>query len=347
MSHLLQLEDLREGQNITLEDSERFTCSGVVLKIDLGRRLLKLRDCVDLETNKKHPGNIIFPEKEIRCIKSFSNAFYSTLDEEEHRGRTIPTPEQTAEIFGSELFDGKSAPEIPCVRKQCWATRDHPPELTCVPQHVYMCTRLRGGDFDAEDAMDEIANETIVGVSFEGILARSGHLSLICIATKDVVFQFDIVSLGPECLGHGSQLRRVLETDAITKVIHNASSASDLLFHKYKLELCGVYDTLAAHITFMSWAVHNDYRPRYAISYFELVRCYLGIMEKHLPDTDAVDAKLWLKRPLQIHLAECALKNVVYLLDLHVLTSMCREAPLNAWTRTMLSCVRDVSSKHH
>ena len=346
----LLLEDLRPGQRVVLVDSEHYSFSGVVHKVYLDRRILKLRNCVDPVTNKIDTGLQTFPEKEIVSLNSLVKPFHTLLSLEngdtELKGdlkgcQTTRKPEQSPQIFDSERFEGKNFPEFSCVRKQCWEDRNTPPNLQSVPRTLLICDRLDGSDFNS--ALDQIMEEDEIGLSFEGRVKRSGELSLISVATRNCVFLFDVVTLGPRCLEGNSRLRRLLEATTPTKVMHNASAASDLLYHEHgiKLSEMSCYDTLAAHLIFMSWSVHDQFRPSYALSYVELVRCYLGVREKFLPFQ--VEAQHWMKRPLASDLFECAMKNVMYLLDLKLLTARCRDSPLMALTNVMLGVVKEVS----
>ena len=136
-------------------------------------------------------------------------------------------------------------------------------------------------------------------------LSRTGTLSLILFSTKNCVFLFDVLALTDKFLfDPDSMLRSILEDSGIIKVVHDSRLLSDLLHHKYQLEISNVYDTLAAHVIFSTWAIYHGFMPKYAIPLTDLVRGYLGVKPQFLyfPHRRVYalekDTENWLNRPL-------------------------------------------------
>ncbi len=98
-------------------------------------------------------------------------------------------------------------------------------------------------------------------------------MSLLAISNKDSVFLFDIIALGedlvfdPDC-----NLRLILEDSAILKVMHDCRIISDMFYHKYRLEMNNIYDTLASHVVFGTWAIYHGFMPKVSLFNLRLYR---------------------------------------------------------------------------
>ena len=99
-----------------------------------------------------------------------------------------------------------------------------------------------------------------------------GVLSLILLSTKEAVFIFDVLALGEKvCFDSESPLRTLLEDSGITKVLHDSRIICDVLYNKYQVTLSNVYDTLAAHTVFGTWAIYAGYMPKHTFPFTDLV----------------------------------------------------------------------------
>jgi hypothetical protein len=106
-------------------------------------------------------------------------------------------------------------------------------------------------------AVDRLSSETEVALGVEGTnLGRNGTISLIQLysQTQNTVFLFDIWSLGGKTAlsngGSGSSnnnkeggnLRTILESDKIQKIVFDVRSSADALFHLFDCRLKNVFD---------------------------------------------------------------------------------------------------------
>ena len=261
--------------------------------------------------------------------------------------KDIPFPTQDFEHMEGEKFKNRQLPEFEAVRDYSWTNLLTPPELKAIPQKLYLIKSEKSDVF--EFAIEEIRAQKMIGVALEGHIGRSGFLSILSVATVKSVFLFDTTVMGPGSLQRqDSKLREILECSSIKKVMHDVRQPSDMLYNKFQIELKNVYDTLAAHVVFATWALYAGYLPKYAASYNNSVRCYLGVETKFLffqhlrLDHLELDAGIWNKRPLQPELEIGAMRNVMYLLDLHRMTRLCQDAPMKLATARLLGVVRDV-----
>ena len=109
-------------------------------------------------------------------------------------------------------------------------------------------------------------------------------------------------------------------------VFHDVRQPSDILYHKYKVTLKNVDDTLVTHTLFTCQSIYAGYLPKYAVSVSNLARAYLGIKGSHLyfphyrQQNLKADTEIWMERPLKEHIIMNALRNVMYLLELRYFT---------------------------
>ena len=115
------------------------------------------------------------------------------------------------------------------------------------------------------------------------------------------------------------------------------------------MKIDNVYDTLAAHALFVTWSIYSGYLPKYAHSYNNLVRGYLGIRGESLffphyrAHNEKSDTAIWMNRPLPDHLLLGAARNVMHLLDLQNATRHCMNEPFVKATKCLQNNLKDVS----
>ena len=98
-------------------------------------------------------------------------------------------------------------------------------------------------------------------------------MSLVLLSTKEAIFLFDVLALGEKFIFDSeSPLRNILEDSGIMKVLHDSRIICDLLHHKYQVTLSNVYDTLAAHTVFGTYAIYAGYMPKHTFPFTDLVR---------------------------------------------------------------------------
>ena len=95
-----------------------------------------------------------------------------------------------------------------------------------------------------------------------------------------------------------------------------------MFHHQFKIDISNLYDTLAAHVVFGTWAIYHGFMPRHSFPLTDLIRGYLGVKPQfmYFPHKRAYamekDTEIWLQRPLPAHLEINAVYDVMYLLDL-------------------------------
>ncbi len=268
------------------------------------------------------------------------------------RPRIIPIFEQCLEHQEGEIFTQRLSPEFEQVRRYMWEDRDTPPRLRFYPEKLYIIDGL--GSPAYEDAMAHLEEQNMIGLSLEGqLIGRKGELSLLCVSTKQRVIMFDAVAIGADdLLYEGGAVRELLESPLTMKVMNDCRQASDMLANRFGVRLNNVYDTLAAHALFLTWAHYAGYLPKFSYSVSYMARAYLGIKGKDLffphyrQDNLAEDTAIWLERPLPDNLEIGAVRCVAYLLDLQRATREAMNSPFIRATECLLEAVRDVS-KHN
>ena len=95
-------------------------------------------------------------------------------------------------------------------------------------------------------------------------------------STKEAIFLFDVLALGEKFIFDSeSPLRNILEDSGVMKVLHDSRIICDLLHHKYQVTLSNVYDTLAAHTVFGTYAIYAGYMPKHTFPFTDLVSFFL------------------------------------------------------------------------
>ncbi len=266
------------------------------------------------------------------------------------RARLMPEVEQSVVHQEGDPFRNRTVPEFIEVRKYLWKDKDSPPPLQCYPEKLYYVESTRGPEY--EEAMAHLEEQDVVGLSLEGqVPGRDGELSLVCVTTRSRAIIFDAVAAGADELfggGEGRGLRWLLEAGSTVKVMHDCRLASDMLANRFGVRLANVYDTLAAHVLFVTWSLYAGYMPKYAHSLGNLARAYFGISGSSLffphyrLSQLREDMAIWMERPLPENLVIGAARNAAYLLDLQRATRECMISPFIRATHCFLSSVRDV-----
>ena len=125
----------------------------------------------------------------------------------------IPKPEQDADHMEGDKYKNRQSVEFTAARNQTWKDTSVPPDIH-VPELLFIIKN--GKDPLFTKAMDQLGKMRTIAVSLEGqFLGRHGKLSLITFSTPDIVFMFDVVSIGNQCFDLGP--RQILEDCDIQK----------------------------------------------------------------------------------------------------------------------------------
>uniref|UniRef100_W5N3A1 3'-5' exonuclease domain-containing protein n=1 Tax=Lepisosteus oculatus TaxID=7918 RepID=W5N3A1_LEPOC len=98
-------------------------------------------------------------------------------------------------------------------------------------------------------AIMHIKKQQVIGVGANGIgLFQHERLCWIQIATKNMVYLFDILNLGAKAFKNG--LSMILENNSILKVVHDCRCISGCLYHQFGVTLTNVFDTQVADLLY-------------------------------------------------------------------------------------------------
>lgn len=191
-----------------------------------------------------------------------------------------------------------------------------PPPLLPRPEGYVVIDQV---DDELTDAVQYLEQQTMVGLSAEGVLmGRGGELSLITIACADFSFVFDLLSCGRPGV---EALKSLLESKAVQKVIHDCRGLSDLLAHQYSVRLANVFDTQAAEV----YLYHKKHGvlPAYVAAVSNTLVTRLRLLPRQvffpryaLERLKEEQRQVWMRRPLTERLLEGAVQNAVYLREL-------------------------------
>ncbi|KAK6032315.1 3'-5' exonuclease [Ostertagia ostertagi] len=115
---------------------------------------------------------------------------------------------------------------------------------------IHFVKALKPAQELVERLLQDIHNQErkVVGLDFKTVtVGIDGELflSLCVVATQSQIGVFDLASSDVIIMESG--LRDILESDKITKVIHDARRVGSLLAHKYAVHMVNVFDTQVAH----------------------------------------------------------------------------------------------------
>ncbi|CDF41063.1 unnamed protein product [Chondrus crispus] len=176
-----------------------------------------------------------------------------------------------------------------------------------------------------------------VAVDCEGVaLSRKGKLCLVQVASVDGIFFFDVVDEkhGRQIFEEGG-LRRLLENDRVSKVMHDCRHDSDALFHQFGVRLGPVVDT---QVVFSELRKARGMEEGLPVSMRTLLKKFTGASEEDLVVKVAVrdqmsgDKELWQRRPLGEKAMQYARIDVEHLLFLEeLLRGYLFDADRKAW----------------
>ena len=137
----------------------------------------------------------------------------------------------------------------------------------------------------------------------------------------ECVHVLDVLSIGERIFNQNGSLKRILETDAVVKVIHDSRHQSANLWCKHGIELSNVFDTQSAYAMTQK-DVSNVHKVKTAS--FTTLSEHCGLTTASVGQNGPVttrnkrDPKMWLKRPLdkdaiESTANECySLSNLIY-----------------------------------
>ena len=187
--------------------------------------------------------------------------------------------------------------------------------LTPHKKNVTIVQNMTATDVAALDAVFSDVNE--LATDAEGVdLSRKGNLSLISIATRQHCYTFDIL----DCTLQDPMvpfLRKLLEDDSKTKIIHDCRMDADALEHICKIRLANVHDTSCFHtvLTDRNEINLNDLLAHHKIE-VNAVRDGNVYKQNHAH---------WAERPLTDRMIEWASNDVLKLFEVYDLQKQLAE----------------------
>lgn len=104
--------------------------------------------------------------------------------------------------------------------------------------YIYMAT-VDKRFLDATEHLKSCESVGVVGIGSE--CGRENMLSLLVMSSWDQVYIFDILSFQKSAFL--PELKDILESPGIKKVVHNSRTLVDCLFHCHKVNLINIFDT--------------------------------------------------------------------------------------------------------
>ncbi|XP_022090536.1 piRNA biogenesis protein EXD1-like [Acanthaster planci] len=172
-------------------------------------------------------------------------------------------------------------------------------------------------------------------------LSRRGTLSLVCVATKNYTYLFDIKTLGTQVFDEG--LRDLLQDPDREKLMFDCRQDSDCLWHQHGVKLANVLDLQLLQIIYREDSSTKRDIKRLVRGYQRCLEIYLRSSEERLIKLKLSckpmmehSGRVWLERPIQAKLQELAALSVRGYLSLYQFMNGCLRSGRNnyaAWLR--------------
>ncbi|KAK7291022.1 hypothetical protein RIF29_05863 [Crotalaria pallida] len=186
---------------------------------------------------------------------------------------------------------------------------------TMVPIHVV----TRASQLPVEFLEPSHLARIVIGFDCEGVdLCRNGSLCIMQLAFPDAVYLVDAIEGGDALI---KACKPALESDYITKVIHDCKRDSEALYFQFGIKLNNVVDTQIAY----SLIEEQEGRKKSPDDYISFVGLladprYCGISYLEKEEVRVLlrqDPKFWTHRPLSEQMVRAAADDVRFLLYIH------------------------------
>ncbi|XP_008654563.1 uncharacterized protein [Zea mays] len=196
---------------------------------------------------------------------------------------------------------------------------DNNPELPCPSYHIV----TKPGQLPVEFLEPSAAQKLVIGFDCEGVdLCRNGALCIMQLAFPDAVYLVDAIEGGKELI---QACKPALESDHITKVIHDCKRDSEALYFQFGIKLHNVMDTQIAYSLIEEQEqegkkmTSDDYNY---ISFVSLLadKRYCGILYPEKEEVRTLlrqDPNFWTIRPLSDMMVRAATDDVRFLLSIY------------------------------
>ncbi|XP_028293863.1 piRNA biogenesis protein EXD1 [Gouania willdenowi] len=171
-------------------------------------------------------------------------------------------------------------------------------------------------------ALMHIKKQHVIGVGVEGLeIFKNGRLCWLQIATKKMVYLFDILRLGARAFKNG--LSMILASKDILKVIHDCRALAGCLTAQFGVNLTNVFDTQVADVMCFH-SKTGGFLPSRVISLQKALSIHLKMpisqlsslqIESQLPKEEK---DIWYLRPTPLPLLKAMALSVIHLQPLRL-----------------------------
>lgn len=210
----------------------------------------------------------------------------------------------------SEPLDPAAAADVPS---------DNNPELPCPPYHIV----TKPGQLPVEFLEPSAAQKLVIGFDCEGVdLCRNGALCIMQLAFPDAVYLVDAIEGGKELI---QACKPALESDHITKVIHDCKRDSEALYFQFGIKLHNVMDTQIAYSLIQEQEQEGKKKTSDDYNYISFVslladKRFCGILYPEKEEVRTLlrqDPNFWTIRPLSDMMVRAATDDVRFLLNIY------------------------------
>ena len=179
--------------------------------------------------------------------------------------------------------------------------------LTSARENVTIVENMTDTDVSALDAVFSDVNELVLDAEAVD-LSRKGNLSLVSIATRQHCYTFDILQCTlPDPMVHF--LRKLLEDDSKTKIIHDCRMDADALEHICKIKLANIHDTSCFHTVLTG---RNEINLNDLLAHHKI-----GVNAVRDGNVYKQNHAFWAVRPLTDQMIEWASNDVLKLFEVY------------------------------
>uniref|UniRef100_A0A665W0T1 Exonuclease 3'-5' domain containing 1 n=1 Tax=Echeneis naucrates TaxID=173247 RepID=A0A665W0T1_ECHNA len=172
-------------------------------------------------------------------------------------------------------------------------------------------------------AVMHIKKQSVIGVGADGVdIFQHGRLCWLQIATKNKVYLFDILLLGPRAFKNG--LSMIMENKDILKVIHDCRAIAGCLIAQYGVKLTNVFDTQVADVMCF-YSETGGFLPDRVSTLQEVVHHHLKVPSSQLLSLqmksqliEVQHTQMWYKRPCSVTLLKVMAVSVIHLQPLRL-----------------------------
>lgn len=179
---------------------------------------MRLWNVTDCRTQELLGKNCIYYPNEVRSIQILNEVPEKTDDPEESK-------EEKAAV---------KVPKIPMTKATLKRVFDSGDNIILIQSY----------DSTYHNAIEDVQNQRVIGLNIENVesgrLAK--HPAFLSIGTTHCVYLFDMIALK----GVGAQLKRILQSEKILKVVHFSKYLIDFLRNTAQTKLHNFFDTMVS-----------------------------------------------------------------------------------------------------